>query len=268
MSKRAWFWGVLFLLFSIGLGCLLPTVVFSRARSQTLEKVEYHSVTPLMIGTSNTILDAMQCSYYGGYTFSYDEELANLSKQQVLELCTDFLQKSRIRAWQDTPIQIEDAQTEMMCEMIVINVDKYFQEQRNWEQKYIAEMEAGFDTENSGEMDENSFTKDTISAVLWKVTVELAPNCIVCFHVDDRNAKVVRMSAYTDEERTDSEENKDNLWYLTQTLVPWWGEYYNVEVEIVEDRASSFVVNMTDQNEDSMLMSISFPCGIVNMETV
>ena len=84
MRKYSWILGVLIMVLCIGFGISLPQIVFSRSMNRSFNQTDQYSIEPVEMGYSNTVLQAMRNCYDGDYEFNYQEDMANLSREQLV----------------------------------------------------------------------------------------------------------------------------------------------------------------------------------------
>ena len=113
-----------------------------------------------------------------------------------------------------------------------------------------------------------------ISTTIWNVEVEYSPNCFLALIVDDKNQKVVQTYSYYSYD--DSINNNVSSYtdgtsiylYLSEVIVPYLEDYYDAEVEIVDDIYSEYIISITDKNKDVVLMQFDLNDGAPYLITI
>lgn len=225
--------GLLIMVLCIGFGMFFPHIVFSKTFNEPLSQVEKYEIEPVEMGNSNTVIDAIRACRNSSYVFDYEEDMANLSREQLIDICNSFLQNLKLEEWGYNQIIVNDSNMKATCQLEVSNYDEEF----------------------------------VISTTIWNVEVEYSPNCFLALIVDDKNQKVVQTYSYYSYD--DSINNNVSSYtdgtsiylYLSEVIVPYLEDYYDAEVEIVDDIYSEYIISITDKNKDVVLMQFDLNDG-------
>ena len=244
MKKRAWIAGILITLLCVGFGLAFPFAVFSETKEEAVGRVEEYAVEPKVMGSVNSIFDAMRCLYMDAYTFDYQEDMANLTKEQVKEICNSFLKGLQIECDVDN--------MKMVCQLIVANMDESYNKSMI-DNKAASEGVAVEEYEDVVE----TAKPDTISAVIWSVSLEIEPDRNIELCVDDKNQKVVQMLSFCTDKNLDYYyDNEADNYYLEDVVLPFLKDYYNLDMGVVEVGKDYYNVIMTDENQDQIVVSL------------
>lgn len=222
MKKYSWVFGVFIMILCIGFGLFFPRIVFSNVLNENLEQVEKYKVNPIEITHSNSIIEAMRVVYKKDYEFDYQEELANLSREELAEVCNSFLQGLQLEGWGYMQISIDKSSMDAKCNLLVMK-------------------------------------DSSTSAVIWTVKAKCLTGDELVLCVDDKNKKVVQMSYNVTADDGNSVayciDNK-NSEYVKANLISYLEEYYELSIEPEDD--SYDVIKLVDKNKDEILMSVYF----------
>lgn len=266
MRKYSWILWIAIMVLCIGLGILLPRIVFSKTLDKSSKLVEKYKIEPVEMGHSNTVLNAMRACDDSDYILDYQEEMANLSREQLIETCNSFLEELELSEWGYDENSVDETNMKADCYLVVINYDEQYRSKIRDAQsypkgKYYAEYE------NEGtDSDENA----VISTVIWKVEVESSPDNFLVFAVDDKNQKVIKMyrnldyAVSYDGEFQDLEHINE---YVSTVIIPFFKEYYGVNVEFVESGYQSCIIRVMDNNDDVILLSVFESDGFLDINT-
>lgn len=273
MRKYAWILGVVLMVFCIGVGIFLPHILFSKTVDKVSKQIEKYETEPVEIGYVNTVINAMRSCSDGEYTFDYQEEMANLSGQQLAEICNSFLDELKLSEWGYSEINVNDSNMKASCHLVVISYDEEYRFKIKEAQSYPTVMNDAEYRISANNDEKNS----TISIVIWRVEVTYSPGCTIVLTVDDKNQKVIQMYrdpayadkiidfAYVDMSTDYTYQDLNNLDdYVSKVMVPFFSSYYKVSVEIVESGNSYCLLRMTDKNEEAVLIFIYDYCGQIN----
>ena len=123
MRKYTWIFGASIMVLCIGFGFFLPRFVFSKTLDKTSVQAEKYEIEPVEIGSLNTVINAMRSSGDSDYIFDYQEELANLSREQLIEICNSFLAELKLSEWGCNEILVNASNMKASCYLAVINYD-------------------------------------------------------------------------------------------------------------------------------------------------
>ena len=222
MKKYSWVFGVFIMILCIGFGMFFPRIVFSNVLNENLEQVEKYKVNPIEITHSNSIIEAMRVVYKKDYEFDYQEELANLSREELAEVCNSFLQGLQLEGWGYMQISIDKSSMDAKCSLLVIK-------------------------------------DSSVSAVIWTVKVKSSTGNEMILYVDDKNRKVIQMNynvmadngvsvAYCSDDK--------NSVYVRDALILYLEDYYGLRTELDDD--DSGIIKLVDEKKDEILMSVYF----------
>ena len=222
MKKYSWVFGVFIMILCIGFGLFFPRIVFSNVLNENLEQVEKYKVNPIEITHSNSIIEAMRVVYKKDYEFDYQEELANLSREELAEVCNSFLQGLQLEGWGYAQLEVDKESMDAKCSLLVIK-------------------------------------DSSVSAVIWTVKVKSSTGNEMILYVDDKNRKVIQMNynvmadngvsvAYCSDDK--------NSVYVRDALILYLEDYYGLRTELDDD--DSGIIKLVDEKKDEILMSVYF----------
>lgn len=262
MRKYSWIVLVFAIIVCTAFGLAFPYIIFSKNADISMSKIEKYEIEPVEIGETNSVLDAMKACVNGNYAFEYQEDLANLSRRELIDTCNSFFDGTRLAEYGLFKAVVDESNMTAKCSLVVMNKNP------------VSDM-----GDNTGRIrvESNASQKDhmMVSAVLWTIHVEYEPDCFMEFSVDDRNGKVVHVSSYykeSDAEKTVAYGNEkydyDGFYtdYFNNVLIPFLSEYYGTTIEFLDgNKYSSNVLSMTDKNDDAIIISLSLRNGSLEM---
>lgn len=222
MRKYSWVFGIFIMLLCIGFGLFFPNIVFSNVLNENLGQVEKYQVNPIEITHSNSIIEAMRAVYYKDYEFDYQEDMANLSREELAEVCNSFLQGMQLEEWGYARLEIDKESMDAKCSLLVIK-------------------------------------DSSVSAVIWTVKVKCSTNNELVLCVDDKNKKVIQMNYNVIADNGNSvaycSDDKNSV-YVRDALILYLEDYYGLRIELEDD--GSDIIKLVDENKDEILMSVYF----------
>lgn len=278
MKKHTWALGILGMILCIGFGLLFPHLVFSRSIRNSLKKLEKYEIEPVEMGHTNSVINSMRACSDSDYIFDYQEEMAELSREQLIEICNSFLGELKLAEWGYNEIIVDDSNMKASCQLMVLNRDEEYRIKMENAKSYPVSY-----YESSNDVPSHGFQQDNfaISTTIWTVEVEYEPNNRMILLVDDKNQKVVQMySGKQYEDTTDagsmdmavsfSKDGKDNyhVKYLKEVIVPYFQKYYDCDADIVDNGYGEFIVRLIDKNDDAIVLSFDNIVGKPYMTTL
>lgn len=256
MRKYSWILGVLIMVLCIGFGISLPQIVFFRSMNRSFNQTDQYSIEPVEMGYSNTVLQAMRNCYDGDYEFNYQEDMANLSREQLVEICNAFLDELKLAEWGYDEILVNESNMKATCHLVVMNYDEeYRRKVKNVKSYPFSTDELESDASDRDMEDEENAA---ISTVIWRVEVEDTDNHWIVFGVDDTNQKVVQIANYAEQYDKNKSITYSNLQdmepYVNEVILPFFQDYYQVDVEIIETGYWTCWLRLTDQNDDAIML--------------
>lgn len=222
MRKYSWIFGIFIMLLCIGFGLFFPNIVFSSVLNENSEQVEEYQVNPIEITHSNSIIEAMRAVYYKDYEFDYQEDMANLSRAELAEVCNSFLQGIQLEEWGYAQPEVDKESIDAKCSLLVIK-------------------------------------DSSVSAVIWTVKVKCSTGNEMILYVDDKNKKVIQMycNVIADDGNSAAYCSDDkNSVYVRDALTLYLEDYYGLRTELEDD--SCDIIKLVDKNKDEILMSVYF----------
>lgn len=222
MRKYSWIFGIFIMLLCIGFGLFFPNIVFSSVLNENSEQVEEYQVNPIEITHSNSIIEAMRAVYYKDYEFDYQEDMANLSRAELAEVCNSFFQGMQLEEWGYAQLEIDKESMDAKCSLLVIK-------------------------------------DSSVSAVIWTVKVKCSKGNEMILYVDDKNKKVIQMycNVIADDGNSAAYCSDDkNSVYVRDALTLYLEDYYGLRTELEDD--SCDIIKLVDKNKDEILMSVYF----------
>lgn len=267
MRKYSWIFGLFIMSLCIGFGMIFPPVIFSKTLSRSLKQVEEYEIDPVDMGHSNTVIHAMRSCSDSEYALDYQEEMADLSREQLIEICNSFLEELKLEEWGYQNIVVKESSMKATCHLIVMNYDEAYRIKTIDATSYPVSLD-------ESEIDTSSTDKEqniVISSVIWRVEVEYSPNCFLVLKVDDKNQKVVQVinyaKDYSKEGKVSYQELTDAEPFVRKVILPFFQEYYDADVEIVEDDYWNCMIRITDKNKDAIILSLGISDGLLQMTT-
>lgn len=286
MRKIAWISGLLIMLVFVGLGLFFPYIIFSKELDKSIGQVGKYKIEPVEIVGTNSIIDAMRSTDYYEYSFDYQEDMANMSREEVIQECNSFIKGIKPDEYGYVSPEANENNTEISCELRVLSVyNEYFEKKQKLAiDNYVTESDSGKDitnavvgiqsdefmygqeSDNSDEMTGNT----TVSCVLWTVKIEHSADNFVELIIDDKNQKVVSMTFYSTskEEMGYYVDKKNSSKYMSQVVIPFCEEYYDANLEIIDTEGDKNFICMTDKNNKAILLRYDVINGFVNMTTL
>ena len=266
MRKYSWILWIAIMVLCIGLGILLPRIVFSKTLDKSSKLVEKYEIEPVEMGHSNTVLNAMRACDDSDYILDYKEEMANLSREQLIETCNSFLEELELSEWGYDEISVDESNMKADCYLVVINYDEQYRSKIRDAQSYPKGIyDAEYENEST-DIDKNA----VISTVVWKVEVECSSDYTIMFAIDDKNQKVIRMYRNSNYaiSSTDAFQDLEHInEYVSTVIIPFFKEYYDVNVEFVESGYQSCIIRVMDNNDDVILLSVFEIDGCLDINT-
>ena len=266
MRKYSWILWIAIMVLCIGLGILLPRIVFSKTLDKSSKLVEKYEIEPVEMGHSNTVLNAMRACDDSDYILDYQEEMANLSREQLIETCTSFLEELELSEWGYDEISVDESNMKADCYLVVINYDEQYRSKIRDAQSYPKGIyDAEYENEST-DIDKNA----VISTVVWKVEVECSSDYTIMFAIDDKNQKVIRMYRNSNYaiSSTDAFQDLEHInEYVSTVIIPFFKEYYDGNVEFVESGYQSCIIRVMDNNDDVILLSVFEIDGCLDINT-
>ena len=222
MRKYSWIFGIFIMLLCIGFGLFFPNIVFSSVLNENSEQVEEYQVNPIEITHSNSIIEAMRAVYYKDYEFDYQEDMANLSREELAEVCNSFFQGMQLEEWGYAQLEIDKESMDAKCSLLVIK-------------------------------------DSSVSAVIWTVKVKCSTGNEMILYVDDKNKKVIQMYCNVIADDGNSAaycSDDENSVYVRDALTLYLEDYYGLRTELEDD--SCDIIKLVDKNKDEILMSVYF----------
>lgn len=222
MRKYSWIFGIFIMLLCIGFGLFFPNIVFSNVLNENLGQVEKYQVNPIEITHSNSIIEAMRAVYYKDYEFDYQEDMANLSREELAEVCNSFFQGMQLEEWGYAQLEIDKESMDAKCSLLVIK-------------------------------------DSSVSAVIWTVKVKCSTGNEMILYVDDKNKKVIQMYCNVIADDGNSAaycSDDENSVYVRDALTLYLEDYYGLRTELEDD--SCDIIKLVDKNKDEILMSVYF----------
>lgn len=265
MKKNSWISGIFIMTLCIAFGILFPRFVFSKSLSKSLKQVEEYEIEPVDIGHSNTVIHAMRSCSNSEYSFDYQEEMAELSREQLIKICNSFLTELKLSEWGYHNIVVNESNMKATCHLEVMN---------NEEKYRIKTTKAASDSVSSYEEESLSTDKErntAISTVIWNIEVEYSPNCVIMIKVDDKNQKVVQIIDYARKYSKDGDVAYTELAYIepyvSEIVIPFFKKYYDADVEMMECDYWNCIIQMVDNNNEEILLSLQVSDGLLEMTT-
>lgn len=222
MRKYSWIFGIFIMLLCIGFGLFFPNIVFSSVLNENSEQVEEYQVNPIEITHSNSIIEAMRAVYYKDYEFDYQEDMANLSREELAEVCNSFFQGMQLEEWGYAQLEIDKESMDAKCSLLVIK-------------------------------------DSSVSAVIWTVKVKCSTGNEMILYVDDKNKKVIQMycNVIADDGNSAAYCSDDkNSVYVRDALTLYLEDYYGLRTELEDD--SCDIIKLVDKKKDEILMAVYF----------
>lgn len=174
-SKYLWTTVLIIILCCILFGACLPSVVFSNLTKKELSTIEKYSIKTPEVTIANDIIDVMRIAYNAYYEFDYQASNANLSKDDLVEVCNAFVDGLALDEWGFAPISVDASNMDAKCILAV--------------------------------SDDSS-----ASAVIWNVQVQYAADAEILIKVDDKNKKVISISHSVCDEMESQSQSADNIY--------------------------------------------------------
>lgn len=226
MRKYSWVFGIFIMLLCIGFGLFFPNIVFSNVLNENLGQVEKYQVNPIEITHSNSIIEAMRAVYYKDYEFDYQEDMANLSGEELAEVCNSFLQGMQLEEWGYAQPKVDKESMDAKCSLLVIK-------------------------------------DSSVSAVIWTVKVKCSTGNEMILYVDDKNKKVIQVNYNVIADNGNSvaycSDDKNSV-YVRDALVLYLEDYYGLRTELDDD--DGVIIKLVDENKDEILMSVYLYDGL------
>lgn len=222
MRKYSWIFGIFIMLLCIGFGLFFPNIVFSSVLNENSEQVEEYQVNPIEITHSNSIIEAMRAVYYKDYEFDYQEDMANLSREELAEVCNSFFQGMQLEEWGYAQLEIDKESMDAKCSLLVIK-------------------------------------DSSVSAVIWTVKVKCSTGNEMILYVDDKNKKVIQMycNVIADDGNSAAYCSDDkNSVYVRDALTLYLEDYYGLRTKLEDD--GSDIIKLVDEKKDEILMAVYF----------
>lgn len=224
MKKGSWIFGILITILCIGFGLFFPRIVFSNVLNKNLGQVEKYQINPIEITHSNSIIEAMSAVYNKDYEFDYQEDMANLAREELAEVCNSFLQGLQLEEWGYAQLKVDEKSIDASCSLVVME-------------------------------------DSPASAVIWTVKVKYSTGDELVLYVDDKNEKVIQMNynvtadngnlaAYCGDDR--------NNVYIRDALTLYLEDYYGLRTKLEDD--GSDIIKLVDEKKDEILLAIYFYC--------
>lgn len=271
MRKISWIVAVIFMIFCISLGLVLPDFVFSKSLKKSMEKVECFSIDPVEIGSAYSILDAMKSCSASENFFDYQEDLANLSKSELIDICNSFLAKVYPEAYGMETISFNENNMKVDAHMSVVDANT----KKRWNENIQMEYEYALGQNEKSSV--NSESVEAYSPVLWTVSAEKDDRTIVLI-VDDKNKKVIQMSTYytshDESVGTDAAvevaEVKKGVFskYMSEIFLPYIEEYYDVSYAIADMNVTDSVIFLTDKNGEMSMLYVYMDGNLLNISSI
>lgn len=222
MKKGSWIFGIWIMILCIGFGLFFPRIVFSNVLNKNLGQVEKYQINPIEITHSNSIIEAMRAVYKKDYEFDYQEDMANLAREELAEVCNSFLQGLQLEEWGYAQLKVDEKSIDAGCSLVVM--------------------------------------KDSpVSAVIWTVKIKYPTGDELVLYVDDKNEKVIQMNynitadngslaAYCSDDRNNT--------YIRDALTLYLEDYYGARTKLEDDGGD--IIKLVDEKKDEILMSVYF----------
>ncbi len=226
MKKYSWVFGVCIMILCIGFGLFFPNIVFSNVLNENSEQIEKYQVNPIEITHSNSIIEAMRAVYYKDYEFDYQEDMANLSREELAEVCNSFLQGTQLEQWGYAQIKVDKESMDAKCSLLVIK-------------------------------------DSSVSAVIWTVKVKCSTGNEMTLYVDDKNKKVIQMNYDVIADNGNSVaycSDDENSVYVREALILYLEDYYGLRTELDDDDGD--IIKLVDEKKDEILMSVYLYDGL------
>lgn len=226
MKKYSWVFGVCIMILCIGFGLFFPNIVFSNVLNENSKQVEKYQVNPIEITHSNSIIEAMRAVYYKDYEFDYQEDMANLSREELAEVCNSFLQGTQLEQWGYAQIKVDKESMDAKCSLLVIK-------------------------------------DSSVSAVIWTVKVKCSTGNEMTLYVDDKNKKVIQMNYDVIADNGNSVaycSDDENSVYVREALILYLEDYYGLRTELDDDDGD--IIKLVDEKKDEILMSVYLYDGL------
>lgn len=210
----------------IGFGLFFPNIVFSNVLNENSEQIEKYQVNPIEITHSNSIIEAMRAVYYKDYEFDYQEDMANLSREELAEVCNSFLQGTQLEQWGYAQIKVDKESMDAKCSLLVIK-------------------------------------DSSVSAVIWTVKVKCSTGNEMTLYVDDKNKKVIQMNYDVIADNGNSVaycSDDENSVYVREALILYLEDYYGLRTELDDDDGD--IIKLVDEKKDEILMSVYLYDGL------
>ena len=224
MKKGSWIFGILITILCIGFGLLFPRIVFSNVLNKNLGQVEKYQINPIEITHSNSIIEAMRAVYNKDYEFDYQEDMANLAREELAEVCNSFLQGLQLEEWGYAQLKVDEKSMDASCSLVVME-------------------------------------DSPVSAVIWTVKVKYSTGDELVLYVDDKNEKIIQMNYNVTADNENSAaycgDDRNNV-YIRDALTLYLEDYYGLRTKLEDD--GSDIIKLVDEKKDEILMAIYFYC--------
>jgi len=266
--------GVLITIMCILFGIMIPSVMFSIQDKKMVSKDEMYSIDETHFKYASTLFDVMKNINNSLYEVECADNAAQLSTKEAENIAVDFLDNLDLEKWGIEEGTVDRFHVISSVSNIALMSDRTV----NFDTK-IVDKALGYDTKAVDKSSKGSVAyagdnNEHFASIIWYISIKYNGEVSMEVVVDDKNKKVISFIIYLDEldgnhiemssaDETDgndiemSSENKLNVEYVNNILIPYLNKYYDVDIETIYGEDGLFFLKLKDKEDNNIIVNLN-----------